>query len=72
VNRWSDSGRVAWAIESSFAATTFIDIIISIAMCYYLRKGVTEESPLNSRISRIIVRPSRVGGINFELLRYML
>ncbi|KAJ7806884.1 hypothetical protein B0H14DRAFT_3152777 [Mycena olivaceomarginata] len=54
VNRWSDSGRVAWAIESSYAATTFIDIIISIAMCYYLRKGVTEESPLNSRISRII------------------
>ncbi|KAJ7306900.1 hypothetical protein DFH08DRAFT_793045 [Mycena albidolilacea] len=54
VNRWSDSGRVAWAIESSFAATTLIDIIISIAMCYYLRKGVTEESPLNSRIARII------------------
>ncbi|KAJ7807000.1 hypothetical protein B0H14DRAFT_3882173, partial [Mycena olivaceomarginata] len=69
VNRWSDSGRVAWAIESSYAATTFIDIIISIAMCYYLRKGVTEESPLNSRISRIIQYTLSCGGVHQRGLR---
>ncbi|CAK5271672.1 unnamed protein product [Mycena citricolor] len=42
---------IAWAIEASFAASTAIDIVISCAMCYYLRKSKGKESRLNSRIS---------------------
>ncbi|KAF7342301.1 hypothetical protein MVEN_01818500 [Mycena venus] len=54
VNHWSETGRIAWAVEASFAASTTIDIIISVAMCYYLRKSKGKESRLNSRISTLM------------------
>ncbi|KAF8193902.1 hypothetical protein K438DRAFT_1969201 [Mycena galopus ATCC 62051] len=54
INKWSETGRIAWAIEWSYAATTMIDIIISIAMVYYLRKSQTKQSLLNSRLSTMI------------------
>ncbi|KAF8190219.1 hypothetical protein K438DRAFT_1971095 [Mycena galopus ATCC 62051] len=54
INNWSETGRIAWAIEWSYAATTMIDIIISIAMVYYLRKSQTKQSLLNSRLSTMI------------------
>jgi len=54
VNNWSDTGDIAWAVESSFAASTTIDVIISVAMCYYLRKSKGPQSRLNSRISTLM------------------
>jgi hypothetical protein len=33
-----------------------IDVVISVAMCYYLRKSKGIESRLNSRISTLMVR----------------
>ncbi|KAJ7156511.1 hypothetical protein C8R43DRAFT_1183878 [Mycena crocata] len=51
---WSDAANISWAVESSFAASTAIDILISVAMCYYLRKSKGPESRLNSRISTLM------------------
>jgi hypothetical protein len=55
VNSWSDIGSVSWAVEASFAASTLIDIVISVAMCFYLRKSKGAESRLNSRLSTLMV-----------------
>ncbi|KAJ6536998.1 hypothetical protein B0H19DRAFT_1270680 [Mycena capillaripes] len=54
INSWADIGNIAWAVQSSFATSTTIDIIISVAMCYYLRKSKGTESRLNSRISTLM------------------
>ncbi|KAJ7907551.1 hypothetical protein B0H13DRAFT_691203 [Mycena leptocephala] len=54
VNSWSDIGSVSWAVEASFAASTLIDIVISVAMCFYLRKSKGAESRLNSRLSTLM------------------
>ncbi|KAJ7022348.1 hypothetical protein C8F04DRAFT_1402413 [Mycena alexandri] len=54
VDNWSETGDIAWAVESSFAASTLIDVVISIAMCFYLRKSKGRESALNSRISTLM------------------
>ncbi|KAJ7720169.1 hypothetical protein B0H16DRAFT_390396 [Mycena metata] len=54
INTWSDATNIAWAVEASFAASTLIDIIISIAMCFYLRKSKGRQSELNSRISTLM------------------
>ncbi|KAJ7352094.1 hypothetical protein DFH08DRAFT_857934 [Mycena albidolilacea] len=54
VSSWTNTGDIAWAVESSFAASTMIDIVISVAMCYYLRKSKGMESRLNSRISTLM------------------
>ncbi|KAJ6460027.1 hypothetical protein C8R47DRAFT_1327811 [Mycena vitilis] len=51
---WSQIGDIGWAVSSSFAASSFIDIVISVAMCYYLRKSKGRESRLNSRISTLM------------------
>ncbi|KAG7441277.1 uncharacterized protein BT62DRAFT_1046361 [Guyanagaster necrorhizus] len=44
----------SWAMESSLAASTLIDFVLALAMCYYLRKGRGSESDLNSRISVVM------------------
>ncbi|KAJ7159766.1 hypothetical protein C8R46DRAFT_1109022 [Mycena filopes] len=54
VTNWSESNDIAWAVESSFAASTTIDVVISVAMCFYLRKSKGRESQLNSRISTLM------------------
>ncbi|KAJ7259992.1 hypothetical protein B0H12DRAFT_1231928 [Mycena haematopus] len=54
LHHWSDTVRIAWAVESSFATSSTIDIIISVAMCYYLRKSMGQERLLNSRISTLM------------------
>ncbi|KAJ6472559.1 hypothetical protein C8R45DRAFT_413116 [Mycena sanguinolenta] len=54
VDYWSDTTKIAWAVESSFATSSTIDIIISVAMCYYLRKSMGGEGLLNSRISTLM------------------
>ncbi|KAJ7743508.1 hypothetical protein DFH07DRAFT_835596 [Mycena maculata] len=54
ISAWSQAADISWAIEASFSASTAIDILISIAMCYYLRKSKGEESQLNSRISTLM------------------
>ncbi|KAJ7635714.1 hypothetical protein DFH06DRAFT_1302938 [Mycena polygramma] len=51
---WSQIGDIGWAVSSSFAASSFIDIVISVAMCHYLRKSKGRESRLNSRISTLM------------------
>jgi ABC-type sulfate transport system permease component len=55
ISTWSQAARIAWAVEASFAASTAIDMIISVAMCYYLRKSMGRERVLNSRISGLMV-----------------
>ncbi|KAF8207738.1 hypothetical protein K438DRAFT_1962002 [Mycena galopus ATCC 62051] len=52
INNRSEAGRIAWAIEWSYAATTMIDIII--VMVYYPRKSQTKQSLLNSHLSTMI------------------
>ncbi|KAJ7466213.1 hypothetical protein B0H11DRAFT_2239946 [Mycena galericulata] len=54
ITSWSQVPDVAWAVESSFAASTAIDVVISVAMCHYLRKSKGIESYLNSRISTLM------------------
>ncbi|KAJ7813662.1 hypothetical protein B0H14DRAFT_2778412 [Mycena olivaceomarginata] len=54
ISTWSQAARIAWAVEASFAASTAIDMIISVAMCYYLRKSMGRERVLNSRISGLM------------------
>ncbi|KAF7375368.1 hypothetical protein MSAN_00424300 [Mycena sanguinolenta] len=54
VSNWTQISDIAWAVESSFAASTSIDIIISMAMCYYLWRSKGPESRLNSRISTLM------------------
>ncbi|KAF8152756.1 hypothetical protein K438DRAFT_1623089 [Mycena galopus ATCC 62051] len=54
LHNWSDAASIAWAVESSFATSSTIDIIISVAMCYYLRKSMGKERILNSRISTLM------------------
>ncbi|KAJ7342397.1 hypothetical protein DFH08DRAFT_1082017 [Mycena albidolilacea] len=54
ISTWIQAARVAWAVEASFAASTAIDMIISVAMCYYLRKSMGGERVLNSRISGLM------------------
>ncbi|KAJ7203168.1 hypothetical protein GGX14DRAFT_544378 [Mycena pura] len=45
---------IAWAVEASLAASSTIDIILSAAMCYYLRKSKGTGLALNSRISALM------------------
>ncbi|KAJ7824090.1 hypothetical protein B0H14DRAFT_2597470 [Mycena olivaceomarginata] len=40
ISTWSQAARIAWTVEASFVAFTAIDMIISVAMCYYLRKSM--------------------------------
>jgi uncharacterized protein (DUF2062 family) len=40
ISTWSQAARIAWTIEASFTVFTAIDMIISVAMCYYLRKSM--------------------------------
>ncbi|KAJ7292055.1 hypothetical protein C8J57DRAFT_1274522 [Mycena rebaudengoi] len=54
LNMWLDTSRITWAVTFSFAASTAIDILISIAMCFYLKKSKGSESRLNSRISTLM------------------
>ncbi|KAK7017411.1 hypothetical protein R3P38DRAFT_1326834 [Favolaschia claudopus] len=54
INSWGEVSDIAWAIESSFAASTTIDVVISIAMCFYLRKSKGPGSRLNSRIATLM------------------
>ncbi|KAJ7493959.1 hypothetical protein FB451DRAFT_1020590 [Mycena latifolia] len=54
IDNWLDTPQIGWAIEASFAASTSIDIVISIAMCYYLRKSKGKELRINSRISGLM------------------
>ncbi|KAJ6505612.1 hypothetical protein DFH09DRAFT_1000649 [Mycena vulgaris] len=54
INVWSEAADISWAIQSSFAASTAIDVVISVAMCYYLRKSKGTELRLNSRISTLM------------------
>ncbi|KAJ7118084.1 hypothetical protein C8R44DRAFT_189790 [Mycena epipterygia] len=51
---WSAAPTISWAIQASFAASTAIDVVISVAMCFYLRKSKGRESRLNSRISTLM------------------
>ncbi|KAJ7118080.1 hypothetical protein C8R44DRAFT_790258 [Mycena epipterygia] len=53
---WSAAPTISWAIQASFAASTAIDVAISVAMCFYLRKSKSKggESRLNSRISGLM------------------
>ena len=46
--------EVAWAVHSALGAATAIDFVLAGAMCYYLTKSRITESPLNSKISRIM------------------
>ncbi|THU83234.1 hypothetical protein K435DRAFT_871487 [Dendrothele bispora CBS 962.96] len=45
---------ITWAIDTSLATSTTIDFIISLAMCYYLRKSRGSEQRLNSKISTVM------------------
>ncbi|KAJ7685925.1 hypothetical protein B0H17DRAFT_1072932 [Mycena rosella] len=54
ISVWSDTASISWAVQASFAASTAIDIVISVAMCYYLRKSKGAELRLNSRISTLM------------------
>ncbi|KAJ7257741.1 hypothetical protein C8J57DRAFT_1342687 [Mycena rebaudengoi] len=54
VDMWPDASQISWAVECSFATSTSIDVLISIAMCYYLKKSKGKESQLNSRISTLM------------------
>ncbi|KAJ6623272.1 hypothetical protein B0H10DRAFT_2213659 [Mycena sp. CBHHK59/15] len=51
---WTDVASINWALESSFAASTAIDVVISITMCFYLRKSKGSGSLMNSRISTLM------------------
>ncbi|KAJ7086872.1 hypothetical protein B0H15DRAFT_344939 [Mycena belliarum] len=51
---WADSAAMDWAVLASFAAGTAIDILLSGAMCFYLRKSKGAGMRLNSRISTLI------------------
>ncbi|KAJ7171392.1 hypothetical protein C8R46DRAFT_1216961 [Mycena filopes] len=44
VTRWSEARSMTWAISASYATSTAIDVVISIAMCFYLAKSMGEES----------------------------
>ncbi|KAJ7441112.1 hypothetical protein FB451DRAFT_1058314 [Mycena latifolia] len=54
ISAWSEAAHIGWALQASFAASTSIDIVISVAMCYYLRKSKGKEWGLNSRISTLM------------------
>ncbi|KAJ7624395.1 hypothetical protein FB45DRAFT_82585 [Roridomyces roridus] len=63
---FTDIEGISWALEGSFSASTAIDVLISVAMCFYLRKsksttgqrsgsaGSEHQLALNSRISGLI------------------
>ncbi|KAK6983844.1 hypothetical protein R3P38DRAFT_3112886 [Favolaschia claudopus] len=36
---FSETPQIAWAVEASYATSTIIDVIISVAMCWYLAKS---------------------------------
>ncbi|KAJ7222029.1 hypothetical protein C8J57DRAFT_1253778 [Mycena rebaudengoi] len=44
-----------WPAEFSFPASTAIDVLISVTMCYYLKKSKGKENRLLSRISALMV-----------------
>ncbi|KAJ7578364.1 hypothetical protein C8J56DRAFT_1056082 [Mycena floridula] len=46
--------NIAWAVDASFAASTGIDFVLSMAMCWYLRKSQGVATRLNSRISNVM------------------
>ncbi|KAJ7159220.1 hypothetical protein C8R43DRAFT_1178006 [Mycena crocata] len=54
IDFWGDAEDISWAIEASFASSTVIDILISVAMCYYLWKSKGPQSRLNSRLSTLM------------------
>ncbi|KAF7292212.1 hypothetical protein MIND_01248600 [Mycena indigotica] len=54
VNTWADTADIAWAIYACFSASTTIDVVLSGAMCYYLKKSQGAERVLNSRISTLM------------------
>ncbi|KAJ7642077.1 hypothetical protein FB45DRAFT_1000486 [Roridomyces roridus] len=59
VDSFSGLPDIAWAVEASLGTSSIIDVLISLAMCYYLRKSKTSASGktspvLNSRISQMI------------------
>ncbi|KAK7039841.1 hypothetical protein R3P38DRAFT_2902158 [Favolaschia claudopus] len=39
LHTFSETPRIAWAVEASYATSTIIDVIISVAMCWYLAKS---------------------------------
>jgi len=51
---YTELGNMAWAIEASYATSTSIDFVISLAMCHYLMKSRGNISALNSKISTVM------------------
>ncbi|KAF7300785.1 hypothetical protein MKEN_01303800 [Mycena kentingensis (nom. inval.)] len=54
INSFAEITGISWAIYACFSASTTIDIILSAAMCFYLRKSKGNERALNSRISTLM------------------
>ncbi|KAJ7046351.1 hypothetical protein C8F04DRAFT_1064053 [Mycena alexandri] len=54
IHTWFDILSISWAVETAFGAATFIDLVLSAAMCYYLGASKGMGSQLNSRISTLM------------------
>ncbi|KAJ7056039.1 hypothetical protein C8F01DRAFT_1156627 [Mycena amicta] len=54
LDNFPDTSNIAWAIYACFSASTTIDIMLSAAMCFYLRKSKGTERVLNSKISTLM------------------
>nr|GAT53465.1 predicted protein [Mycena chlorophos] len=54
VDDFADITNISWAIYGCFSASTVIDVMLSVAMCYYLRKSKGSVRALNSRLSTLM------------------
>jgi len=54
ISTWADISEMSWVIYASFAWTTANDVVIAIAMCFYLIRSRSEFSGTNNKIIVIV------------------
>ncbi|KAL1742234.1 hypothetical protein HDZ31DRAFT_43693 [Schizophyllum fasciatum] len=54
IDTFIELNHVAWAVESSLSASTGIDAVLALAMCWHLKRSQGKDQVLNSRISTIM------------------
>ncbi|KIY71352.1 hypothetical protein CYLTODRAFT_369465 [Cylindrobasidium torrendii FP15055 ss-10] len=64
ISTFAELDGMAWAVDTSFAVATFIDLVIALTMCYYLQltRSSTEFSGTNTKIG-VLIRFVLVSGL---------
>jgi len=62
IKTFAENRKISWIIILSFAQATFIDVIIALAMCFYLMRSKSGFAETNNKII-VIVRMTLISGM---------